>query len=69
MGSKILVIAINGATFDIIQPMLERDELLNIDSLIKKWGQELIKNKYPPSAWSSIVSFCYQEKSHKYRSI
>lgn len=69
MGSKILVIAIDGATFDIIQPMVERGELLNIDSLIKNGVKSLLRTNIPPSAWSSLVSFCYQEKSHKYRSI
>jgi len=47
-NNKVIIIGIDGATFDIILPMMKRGELPTFKNIIDKgaWGQ--LMSTYPP---------------------
>src|SRR5512139_130949 len=56
---KIIVIGIDGGTFDIIRPMIELGELPHISSLISKGVSSDLHSTLPPvtaPAWTSFMT-------------
>ena len=58
-NNKVIIIGIDGATFDIILPMMKRGELPTFKNIIDKgaWGR--LMSTYPPHtvpAWASCVT-------------
>ena len=56
---KLLVIGLDGATFDVIRPMLARGELPNLSALIKNGVSGRLESTTPPfsaPAWSSFMT-------------
>jgi predicted AlkP superfamily phosphohydrolase/phosphomutase len=54
---RALVIGIDGATLDIISPMLERGELPNIEGLIKRGVFGKLRSVFPPVTFPAWTSF------------
>ncbi|MFZ5907797.1 MAG: alkaline phosphatase family protein [Nitrospirota bacterium] len=57
--NRLLIIGIDGGTFAIIKPMVERGELPNIGSLMKKGVSEDLRSTIPPitaPAWLSFMT-------------
>lgn len=56
---KLLIIGLDGATFDVIKPMVDRDELPNLAGLMKKGTCSYLESTIPPfsaPAWTSIMT-------------
>jgi len=54
---KMVVIGIDGATFDVIDPMVERGELPNLATLMKEGCRGELESTFPPithTAWSTF---------------
>ncbi|MBI5815482.1 MAG: alkaline phosphatase family protein [Nitrospinae bacterium] len=57
--SRLYIIGIDGATFNIVSPMVERGELPNIGSVMAQGAWAPLKSTVPafsPVAWSSIIT-------------
>ena len=67
VDGKILLFAIDGATWDIIDPLLEEGELPNLSRLIKSGARAPMITLTPtisPPIWTSIITGVYPDK-HK----
>jgi predicted AlkP superfamily phosphohydrolase/phosphomutase len=56
---KVLIIGLDGATFDIIDPMMEEGKLPNISRLIQQGTRGILQSTIPPNssvAWSSMMT-------------
>jgi predicted AlkP superfamily phosphohydrolase/phosphomutase len=54
---KLLIIGLDGATFDIIEPMVKRGELTNIAALLRSGASGRLESTYPPltpPAWTTF---------------
>jgi predicted AlkP superfamily phosphohydrolase/phosphomutase len=59
MNRRVLVIGLDGATFKIIDPMVEKGELPNLSRLIKKGTRAVLQSTIPPNssvAWSTMMT-------------
>ena len=55
--NKIMVIALDGATFDIIQPMIDRGELPNLSKLMSEGTYDKLLSTIPPETGPAFVTF------------
>lgn len=56
-GKKVLVIGLDGATFRMIDPMLARGELPNLDRVIRGGARGVLRSTINPNSWPAWVSF------------
>ena len=59
MHKKVLVIGWDGATFDILHPMIKDGDLPTLSHLIQNGSSGILRSVYPPSsapAWSSFLT-------------
>ncbi len=59
MSAKVVVIGLDGATFDVIRPMIKEGDLPNISSLIDSGTSGVLKSTIPdlsPVAWTSMIT-------------
>jgi predicted AlkP superfamily phosphohydrolase/phosphomutase len=59
MSSKVLVIGLDGATEDIVMPMIEKGMLPNLAKIVKTGASTKLASAYPPlspTAWSSFMT-------------
>jgi len=54
---KVLVIGIDGATFDIINPLIDGGKLPNLKKLIRSGASGILKSTFPPMSPPAWVSF------------
>lgn len=57
--SKVLVIGLDGATFSVLKPLIEKFKLPNLSSLINEGASGLLQSVFPPvtgPAWSSFMT-------------
>jgi predicted AlkP superfamily phosphohydrolase/phosphomutase len=58
-GSPLLVIGLDGATFDLVRPMAERGELPTLARVLKQGASAALRGTVPPvssQAWSSFLT-------------
>lgn len=59
MPTRMLVIGLDGATFDLIKPWVEQGELPSLAKLMRTGTYSLLRSVYPvlsPSAWASFMT-------------
>ena len=59
LGNKVLVIALDGGTFDILKPLIEKNKLPTIKMIIKKGVHGKLSSIIPPispTAWASFIT-------------
>ena len=57
MGNKLVVIGLDGATFDVLNPLLECGQMKNLAKIIETGARSNLLNTYPPITGSAWVSF------------
>ena len=57
MNSKVIVIGLDGATFDIIDPLIDKGQLPNISKIINKGVKARLMSSVPPISAPAWVSF------------
>ena len=56
---RVLVIGLDGGTFDIIQPLVAKDKLPNLGRLMRHGSHSTLRSTYPPitpTAWTSFAT-------------
>src|SRR3990167_7466735 len=59
MKPKVLVIGIDGGTFDIINPLINKGSLPNLKRLIENGSSGILQSTIPPvspAAWSTFIT-------------
>src|SRR5215470_8952011 len=59
MSDKLLVIGLDGASFNVLDPLIDRGHLPNIANLISKGSRANLETTFPPItavAWSSFMT-------------
>lgn len=59
VSGKVLVLGLDGATFKILKPLVEKFDLPNLSSLINKSASGLLQSVFPPvtaPAWTSFMT-------------
>ena len=62
---KILIIGIDGATWDLLNPAIKKGKLPNISNIKNRGISAKLKSVLPPatgSAWPSFSTGCYPDK-------
>ncbi len=57
MKRKLVIIGIDGGTFSLIDPLVERGELPNLAKIIKSGARGILKSTYPPITAAAWVTF------------
>ena len=60
-GAKVLILGLDGATWDIIDPMIERGDLPTLSTLKKQGAWAPLESTNPPMtlpSWSSMLTGC-----------
>jgi predicted AlkP superfamily phosphohydrolase/phosphomutase len=52
-----MIIGIDGATFDIIEPLIKNGELPTLRALTERGSYGLLQSQFPPYTWVAIASF------------
>ena len=66
MKRKILIIGLDGATFDIIDPLIKEGAMPNVEKLVKKGAVASLQSTIPPisaPAWLSLATGLKPEKT------
>jgi len=56
---RVFILGLDGATFDMIDPMIKRGELPNLSRIIEKGARAVLQSTIPPNssvAWSSMMT-------------
>jgi len=63
---KLVIIGIDGGTYSIIDPLIEKGALPNLRRLIKSGVKGILKSTYPPLTAPAWVSFMTGENPGKH---
>jgi len=56
-GSKVLVFGIDGASWNVLEPLMERGVMPNLALMVKKYGKEVLKSTIPAATLPAWMDF------------